>query len=191
MLIGLNGFKNSGKDTVGNILVDKYDFKKIAFADKIKESASALFGVPIEKWDEWKNDDKIFISVFKSGENIWTPSKNFEQWIFSARTFLQRYGTESHRDIFGENFWIDYALKDINKLDNFVITDCRLENELKVIRDLGGSTIKIIRETNNPKDTHITELEPNTKFIDYVLYNNGTLIDLEKTVDEIVVLLTT
>jgi hypothetical protein len=37
MIIGLSGYAQSGKDTVAKILVDHYGFRRVAFADKIKE----------------------------------------------------------------------------------------------------------------------------------------------------------
>jgi dephospho-CoA kinase len=37
MIIGLIGYAQSGKDTVANMLVDKFDFERRAFADRIRE----------------------------------------------------------------------------------------------------------------------------------------------------------
>ncbi len=37
MIIGLTGYAQSGKDTVANILVERYGFTRVAFADKIRE----------------------------------------------------------------------------------------------------------------------------------------------------------
>ena len=37
MIIGLSGYARSGKDTVAQVLVEKYGFQRIAFADKIRE----------------------------------------------------------------------------------------------------------------------------------------------------------
>ena len=36
MIIGLAGYAGAGKDTVGNILIEKHNFRRIAFADKIR-----------------------------------------------------------------------------------------------------------------------------------------------------------
>ena len=36
MLVGICGKAGAGKDTVGDYLIDKYGFKKIALADPIK-----------------------------------------------------------------------------------------------------------------------------------------------------------
>ena len=37
MIIGLSGYARSGKDTVAETLVNEYGFKRVAFADKIKD----------------------------------------------------------------------------------------------------------------------------------------------------------
>jgi hypothetical protein len=42
MIIGLSGYARSGKDTVAELLVLNYGFKRMAFADGIRESLIAL-----------------------------------------------------------------------------------------------------------------------------------------------------
>lgn len=42
LLIALTGYARSGKDTLGQILVDQYDFTRVAFADAIKHHARLL-----------------------------------------------------------------------------------------------------------------------------------------------------
>ena len=44
MIIGICGLQSSGKDTLGNILVEKYGFKKLSFAGVLKDIVSILFG---------------------------------------------------------------------------------------------------------------------------------------------------
>lgn len=46
MIIAICGFKGSGKDTMGNILVEKYGYVKLAFASVLKDVISIIFG-----WD--------------------------------------------------------------------------------------------------------------------------------------------
>jgi cytidylate kinase len=48
MIIGICGLQSSGKDTLGNILVEKYGFKKLSFAGVLKDIVSILFGWPID-----------------------------------------------------------------------------------------------------------------------------------------------
>ena len=45
MIIGICGLIGSGKGTVGDILVEQ-GFKKVSFADKLKDGVSTIFG-----WD--------------------------------------------------------------------------------------------------------------------------------------------
>lgn len=184
MLIGLSGHKGAGKDTVAQILVEKYNFERRAFADKIKESASAIFAVPDPSlWDEYKNDDLNSSVTLEFGNGKFVCH-------MLIRQFLQRYGTEAHRDIFGEDFWIDMTLKDIYpKTKNYVIADCRFPNELKAIKQLGGQIVKVIGEEAE-EDLHPSEAKVDHSFIDYYLYNKErSLKELQKSVEWMMVFL--
>ena len=46
MIFGFIGFAGSGKDTAANILVKDYNFKKISFANPLKDMVARLFS-----WD--------------------------------------------------------------------------------------------------------------------------------------------
>ena len=48
-IIGIVGKKGSGKDTAGEYLIEKYGYVRFAFADKVKEVASALFNFSDEQ----------------------------------------------------------------------------------------------------------------------------------------------
>jgi dephospho-CoA kinase len=37
MIIGLSGYAQSGKDTVAKVLVEKYGYRRVAFADPIRD----------------------------------------------------------------------------------------------------------------------------------------------------------
>ena len=43
MIIGVCGLIGGGKGTVGDILVDNYGFKKLSFADKLKDAVADMF----------------------------------------------------------------------------------------------------------------------------------------------------
>lgn len=164
MLIGINGFKGAGKDTVGDYLVQKYGFKKASFAALLKQSAAALFDIEPELWDEWKNSDAV-IALFDSDGN--------EHTVLTARQFLQRYGTESHRDVFGYDFWVEQAFKNLDLSEHLVFTDARFENELAAIRNHDGFVIQVLREdTDKEAGTHASEVRPNIDLIDEVVYND-------------------
>lgn len=71
------------------------------------------------------------------------------------------------------------------KYPNWIITDVRFENEVNVIKEKGGKVIRINRETeqinNHPSETSLDNYD---KF-DYVINNNGTIMDLFSNVFEI------
>src|SRR5579863_3132559 len=49
VIIGITGRKRSGKDTVGNYLVEHYGFVKVSFADTLKEACKIIFGFSDEQ----------------------------------------------------------------------------------------------------------------------------------------------
>lgn len=176
MLLGLNGFRGAGKDTAGEYLCKIYGFERLSFAQKLKESAAALFGIEPSLWDELKNEGGGIFLIDEHGSSLAKAS---------YREFLQRYGTEAHRDIFGYDFWVDHALKGINPNKNYLFTDARFENELEKIRNLGGKNLRIERNLE-VKDTHASEVEPPQHLIDYIIYNDGTFDDLYVQLDDFV-----
>lgn len=95
MLIGMTGLKGSGKDTAAAHLVAVHGFTRVAFADLLKESLAAFFGITMEEIEEWKNDDSCVI-IFQRPNGM--------RSTMTLRQALQRYGTEAHREIFGTNF---------------------------------------------------------------------------------------
>lgn len=52
MLVGLVGRAGAGKDTVAEVLVARHGFRRMAFADKLKEILSDAFDVPIEHFSD-------------------------------------------------------------------------------------------------------------------------------------------
>lgn len=190
MLIGLNGNKSAGKDTVGQYLVQGHGFVRLSFAEKLKKSAAALFDIPVDSWEKWKNEDQATITIrsewFDSSDRNPDPAlvPGFERSI-SVRTFLQRYGTESHRDIFGSDFWVDALFRDVDPTDgtNYVITDARFENELKKIKELGGYNIRIERPELSSTDSHASEQIPSDVYIDHIIVNDGSFYNLFSNVE--------
>lgn len=187
MILGLHGHQGVGKDTVFNIISSQYpDAIRLAFADKIKESLAALFGVSIREIDILKEEHGIFKVESDSFQHSYT-------W----RGFAQRYGTEAHRDIFGKDFWVNLILpqpdKEGIKLHEdklWVITDIRFINEAERVRELGGWIINIQRPNKSIKENHISEERLDKKYIDYEIINDESIEILRervmKVVDELI-----
>lgn len=182
MIVGFTGKKGSGKDTAGAYLVKEFGYVRLSFADALKQSAAALFDVRIEVWDALKNDPNAFVTLTAPHMFIDTIKQ------LTVREFLQRYGTEAHRDVFGEDFWIDVVRKQIvheqlaPKPTNIVITDARFDNEAAVVVNSGGVMVEIVRDAvADSGDTHASEQLPHT---DFKIDNNGTIEDLHAEIDK-------
>lgn len=185
MLIGLTGFKGSGKNTVADYLTEKYGFEQLSFAAKVKESSAACFGIDPEKWEAWKNDPMKVVCIADLEDE-----EPFA--LLTVREFLQHYGVEAHRDIFGDSFWLDQVLPDDKYPTrgwydrNSVITDARFDNEARRVKANNGKIVKVERDYTGPEQ-HSSEQPIETEFIDYTIQNNGTLEELYKSIDEFLI----
>jgi len=174
LLIGLKGYKGVGKDTVADYYVERYDFVKVAFADKMKEAVANLFGIPIHWVDEYKNPE-LHAWVGLSGgdaDELGSRIKRSMDW----REFLQRFGTEMGRNTFGQNFWVKQLLysERVLSLEHVVISDCRFANEAQAIRQAGGKIMEIVRP-GYESDGHPSEQPLPTELIDFRIQNSGDL----------------
>ena len=62
MVIGISGRIGTGKDALGDMILKlRPEFEKKAFAEKVKEVAHLLSGIPVEKFSNRR---------FKCGRNI-------------------------------------------------------------------------------------------------------------------------
>lgn len=184
MIVGINGAKGSGKDTIGAYLVNNYGFTRVGFADSLKESAAALFKIDPDEWNELKNDPYAIISL-NVYDDIGGLKKIYDS--ITVREFLQRYGTESHRDIFGDDFWVNAAMKvvreNVKAGNNVVITDMRFPNELEAVIDHGGQIWKVRRPEVEGGDGHPSEQVLDDDLFDVVFFNTGTIEALYQNLD--------
>lgn len=202
-IIGISGFIGSGKGTVGDILIETYGFKKLSFADRLKDAAAVLYDWPrhllegdTKESRDWRETPDEFWSK-ELGKNI-TP-----------RLVLQLLGTDCMRHGFDNNIWVLIVKQQIlnNPDTDFVLPDVRFYNERDMIRDLGGTTWQVRRGempewvdkaiSDNRYDTNwmsdYSEIhESEWRWIDYdqefgaVINNNGTLDDLKSTVKRLI-----
>lgn len=146
MLIGLTGRMGAGKDTVFErikALLPHEDVVRKAFADPLKDSVCALLGITRRVLDHAKNDPDYYVVAIEG-----SPAGDVLASM-SMRTFLQRYGTEAHRGIFGQDFWLDATLPRSSIYGPLsagvtIITDCRFQNEAERVRQCGGSVYEVV-----------------------------------------------
>lgn len=147
-IIGILGFKGSGKDTAGEFLVQEHGFVVESFANPLKDMISAVFG-----WD------RDLLAGNTTDSRTWreTPDEWWEEkldWAnnigsylgrFTPRIAMQVIGTDILRKHFDDSIWIKSLEARILKHDRVVITDCRFPNECGLIREQKGLLFRVKR----------------------------------------------
>jgi hypothetical protein len=194
MILGITGLMGSGKGTVSDILIKNYNFKKISFADTLKDAVSVMFDWPrallegdTEESRIWREQPDLFWSM-EMGKTI-TP-----------RLILQLVGTDVLRNNFFDGIWVSIVKKKIlthNNI-NWVIPDVRFPNEVKMIKDMGGSIWRVKRGDDpdwfemyqkagiEPLDVHPSEWRWALTNFDQVIENNLTIDTLTDTIKNLI-----
>ena len=172
MIIGLSGYAQSGKDTVANVLVSKYEFERVAFADAIR---SIL----------WEMNPIVKDSGFTLQSVVHAYGWDKAKVMFSeVRRLLQELGVSS-RNTLGEDVWVNAVLrKASDKTKNYVISDVRFENEAAIIKQMDGQLWRVKRPNVGAVNSHISESELDGHKVDQILNNGGTIEELELLVQQ-------
>jgi len=170
MIIGLSGYAQSGKDTVAEVLCLNYGFKRISFADGIKDA--------IYRLNPYIINDGLGDSTWRVGDEVddhgWDEAKQHPE----VRRLLQVLGTEVGREMFGEDVWINKAFKQIGEQERIVISDVRFPNEANAIIAKGGQMWRVNRHNHYAVNEHKSERAMDNFMFKHVLYNDTTLLDL-------------
>jgi len=185
LVLGIHGPSRSGKDTIYQILLEEFPlirFERQGFADALKVSAAKSLGLNgsdaelISKMDALKEEGQI--------NTPWSK--------VSGRKFLQYYGTEAHRDMFGTDFWLDHVIRSpLSPRERYlaislacvghVVPDCRSQNEVGRVIDANGELWKVRREVTGHTTGHVSEAELKANW-DLIIDNNGTKDELRATI---------
>lgn len=180
-IIGISGFARAGKDSFGDALVKHYEFEKVSFATPMKRMAEAIDPI-LGTRTSWGCEVTYRLSDLLQ-EGGWEQAKADPE----VREFLQRLGTEAGREIFGEDFWVDHALRAYDEsrgLTRVVVCDVRFRNEVDAIRQRGGEVLRIRRPGFDAPNGHRSEQELADFRHDLYINNDGTLADLEEKAHE-------
>ena len=63
LVIGLSGWKGSGKDMVADFLVKEYNFQRLSFADPLKVMASKEYGIPLDAFYDRDKKEAPILSL--------------------------------------------------------------------------------------------------------------------------------
>ncbi|MEI7516740.1 MAG: hypothetical protein WCK81_15245, partial [Betaproteobacteria bacterium] len=134
MILGISGASASGKDTAADYLTTVHNFNRESFASSLKDVISIIF-----RWDrdmlegltkqsrEWREEIDPW----------WANRLNIS--YLTPRWVLQNFATEVCRNTFHDYIWIaSLEKKLIGNTNDIVITDCRFQNEIQAIQNVGG-----------------------------------------------------
>jgi hypothetical protein len=171
-IILINGLPRSGKDTMADYLVKYHDYKKISFADSLKDIIAVSLDISRETLDNFKNDDVQLRFQETNGYN---------EKLMNFRTLLQRFGTEATKPIFGNDIWSRLLYEKIMKSEHnkFVVPDFRFLIEYVPSNNYKLKTILVKDERELPTVGHASDVElyQNDFDFDCIIENLGTLDD--------------
>ena len=208
-IVGILGFKGSGKDTAANALIAD-GYVKFAFADALKDVIASMFNWPRHLME----GDTAESRAWREKPDAWWAAK-LDIENFSPRMAMQLIGTNVMRQHFSDQIWISNVENKIASLghDKVVITDCRFENETRMVTQLGGKLIRIRKgpepifyqfsvNMNHPSQKirqealsmmhgHYAHIHPsewawNCIEVDETIDNNGTIADLQAAIRGVV-----
>jgi len=190
MIVGVCGLIGSGKGTAADVLVDSYGFQKLSFADKLKDAAAEIFG-----WDRdlLEGDTPHSRAWREQPDEFWTSELGKP---VTPRLALQLLGTDCMRNGFYDGIWVSLVKQAIlkNPQNDWVISDVRFPNEIRMIRSLQGEIWWVKRgelpqwftdyRNNNiePIEIHPSEWRWARTNFEYEIDNNGTPADLKNQV---------
>lgn len=198
--IAICGKANSGKNTLGKLIVDEIcqrnenssalkgwdvqevSYKFIAFADPLKKMLRIAYPDLPRKYlyGSSKYRAKVIPGAFKNG----VPLTIRQALIDLGNDF----GRANKPDIWLRNF--DYSFNKMvrRKTDIVVVTDVRFRNEFNHLKTLGFFQTRLWRDEYVKIDD---ESETNQDSIkddefDFIIHNNGTIDDLKCSVSRLV-----
>ena len=185
-LVAVCGLKRSGKDVVAGYLSERYGYKHVKVAEKLKRMTQIAFGFT-DREIETDAKDRIH-----------------PVWGVSPRTCMDYMGTHVfQRDIkrilphFADRcFWIDDVLRNhpSRLVPNVVLSDLRFHHELAALRRfqrlhnnrVNVTVVRVCRDGTSA-DGFESESETQALAVDHTLENNDTLESLFGQVDRIIV----
>lgn len=179
-IIALCGLKRSGKDTVADILCDKYGYKNIKVAEGLKEMIKVAFTFTDEQLESDIKDEVD------------------KRWGVTPRQVMQFMGTDVMQfqiqkllPNVGRSFWIQKLITthiDANPLQKYVISDMRFRHEYDMLSPYKPYVIRIERDSLSERSTdhHLSETSLDSIPCNEVFKNNGTISDIQTYVHRLI-----
>lgn len=205
LILGVNGKLGSGKDSFADFAVEKYGYKKLSFANALKNEVKDFFekySIHYEDKNIWGSqsdkEEELIIENIDSICKSFFPLTDLRQKISGKKTtfryILQWWGTDYRREMCDQNYWVKKFIEECSQYEKVVCSDLRFPNEYNAIKDNHGICIKVIRDNSFQSNTafHISEtaldhiddwysiIDNNSTLDDYYLLCDKILIDIEE-----------
>ena len=178
MILGLTGPPGSGKDTLADHLVEKYNFKRVAFADPIRAQVKFLLQLKTDnEYNRVKRSNLLMLN--HSGRDHLIDGRHLVREIgmlmlsYDKRQFCQ-YVVDTI------NGRPDQAAFDGDQSNDYVVTDLRMQHEYDCLKDELKADIIKISIKKSIEDKHITEVGFVDREVDYVIDNSVRDLDTLK-----------
>lgn len=188
--IALCGFSGSGKDTIADILIRHFGYKKLSFAGAVKDTLSSIFGWDRDMLEGITPEDRVKREIV---DEWWSTKLGIPG--FCPRMAMIQIATGLFRDKFHKDIWTLSVEKKIMQYDNVVITDCRFSNEIAMVKSYGFELIFVERakpswfdlyksgvECEEADRLHESEKSWIREEFTSTIDNNGSIEDLYDTV---------
>ncbi len=170
LIIGIAGYAGCGKSTAA-VYLQSIGFKRINFADRLKDIVSVMFG-----WDREMLEGETTVSRDwrETSDETWS---NVLGMDVIPRKMLRMVGSEMVRDVLHKDFWVKCVEMQVGSTPdlNVVIADIRFDNEAEAVHRMGGKVLLIKRLGVESNGQHSSEAGIDDKLVDLVVQNDSSL----------------
>ncbi|MFF1711177.1 hypothetical protein [Streptomyces sp. NPDC058268] len=166
-VLALGGYAYAGKDSVANVLVERYGYTPIRFGDAVRDVLEGM--------------NPLIPTPYGSVNLAWVLKD--VGWDVAKREYpevrrlMQRLGG-SVREHISDDAWIRAALKKAEGHPRVVYTDVRHRNELEAVAGLDHYSIWISRPGVGPLNQDVSENVLGRLDFDFGFFNEDELEDL-------------
>lgn len=195
-IIALSGWKQSGKDTAADYIINKYGFIKLSIADALKHNTSVQYAIPLEYfYDNELKECKLEkmpasdVSIYKYKEILHVDERGHYYW--TPRALLIHEGS-CKREV-DQDYWVRTLFTHMFAAEQtghelFTIADLRFTNEIEAFKkhypEYKLITVRINR-FDSPPNEDPTERDLDNYNFDYTIDNKQTEEEFKQSINTI------
>lgn len=173
MIIGLCGYKGTGKTTAAEYLEKEYGFQRVNFKDGLVAEIKKNFPILLDELQQHYSYSSI-ADLFQNKPPL-------------MRALMQEYGTDVRRHD-DQDYWVKQWLNKVDEVGGNIVTDdVRFFNELTALTKHDGVLIRITRPDVITGGRHQSEMEQESFKEDFLVEGvPGSHREIFKQIDVII-----